>query len=208
MKESADKPCLIGIAGGTGSGKTTLCRKLVESIQGRKPAVIYVDSYYRSQHHLTLEQRYKTNYDNPDSLEFELLTQHVRDLMRGRTVEIPVYDFALHDRKDVHEFMHPDPLILVEGILSLYPEQLRALYDFKIFVDCPAEIRFQRRLDRDIRERGRTEESVRAQWRETVEPMHDLFCQTTKQWADLVVDGRSISAEVVKMVTEKIESLL
>lgn len=206
VSSQGSKSCLIGIAGGTGSGKTTLCQKLLAAMPAGSMTVLYVDAYYRAQDDLSLEERFKTNYDHPDSLEFDLLIKHLETLLSGQPAKIPVYDFASHNRTSRVELAQPCPFIVVEGILSLYPSPLRDMYTLKIFVDAPADLRFTRRLGRDTVERGRSEESVRTQWETTVEPMHQLYCEKTKAWADMTVDGTDINDSLVAAVVRRIDT--
>lgn len=181
---------LVGIAGGTASGKTTLTRRLFEVAGAQNAAVVELDRYYRCQDQIDTAARATANYDHPDSLEFELLIQHLRQLQAGTPVHTPVYDFAQHTRCKARSILvEPRPVILVEGILVFAVPQLRDLFDFRIFVDTPAELRLQRRTERDIRERGRTREGVLSQWNATVHPMHLEFCEPSRVAADMVFDG-------------------
>jgi len=189
---------IVAIAGGTAGGKTT-CAQAVARAAGPAGALVYLDSYYRDQSRMPLAQRALVNYDHPAAFEFDLLNRHLLDLLQGRTVEMPNYDFSLHTRVGYRPFA-PAPIIIVEGILVLYPEDLRRLYDLKIFVDTPADLRLARRIERDMRERGRSRESVLQQWQETVEPMHVQYCEPTREYADWIVSG----TEAYEGVVEKI----
>ncbi|MFO0417271.1 MAG: uridine kinase [Pseudomonadota bacterium] len=186
------KPFLVGIAGGTASGKTTLAAKLLEVGGQEDVVIIELDRYYRSQEHLTLEQRALSNYDHPDALEFNLLIDHLNQLCAGSSIDAPHYDFPTHSRDHaITKHIKPLPVIIVEGILVFAEPKLRQLFDLKIFVDTPEEIRFDRRLARDTKERGRSVESVQEQWRATVQPMHLEFCEPGRAFADVIVSEGS-----------------
>lgn len=180
-------PLIIGIAGGTGSGKTTVAQKLAASMPPERCVIIEHDSYYRDLGHLPPEQREQVNYDHPDALESELLIEHLRRLRDGQAVEVPVYDFVTHTRKPKAQRVLPAPVIIVEGILVFVDERLRAQLDVKIFVDTDADIRLIRRIRRDIEHRGRSFGSVREQYYRTVRPMHMAFVEPSKRWADLIL---------------------
>jgi uridine kinase len=181
------RPLVVGIAGGTGSGKTTVANKLAAAMPAERVVTIEHDSYYRDQSHLSLEERAKTNFDHPSSLESSLLAEHLRELRDGRSVDIPSYDFATHSRRPERRKVHPAPLIIVEGILVFAEAQLREQMDIKIFVDTDADIRLIRRIRRDLEVRGRSFQSVRDQYYATVRPMHIEYVEPTKRWADLIV---------------------
>ena len=191
---------MIGIAGGTGSGKTTLARRIVEALPAGTAALIYTDSYYRPLTHLSPAERATHNFDHPDAIEFELLLAHLSALRDGQPIEVPIYNFSVHDREPQTEHIEPARVIVVEGILALQQERLRPFYDLTIFVDTPAQVRFDRRLCRDIRERGRTEESVRKQWQTTVAPMHDQYCEPSRAHARVIVDGQSDFSGVIAQI--------
>ncbi len=184
---SATRPLVIGIAGGTGSGKTTVARKLAAAMPPGRCSLIDHDSYYRDQSHLTPEQRVLINYDHPDSLESELLAAHLRELREGRVVHVPVYDFVTHTRAEQTRRVDPAPVLIVEGILVFADEALRQQMDIKIFVDTDADIRLMRRIRRDLEQRGRTFTSVRDQYYNSVRPMHLQFVEPSKRYADLIV---------------------
>ncbi|MGB9790764.1 MAG: uridine kinase [Thermotoga caldifontis] len=200
---------LIGIGGGTGSGKTTVARRIVQSLGEERCAILPMDNYYKDMSHLPLEERRKMNYDHPDVIEHQLLVEHVRRLLQGETVRIPTYDFVTYTRKfETIEFA-PKQVILIEGIFALYYEELRRLYELSIYVDAESDIRFIRRLMRDIKERGRTVESVVNQYLGTVKPMHDAYVEPTKRYADIIVpkggyNDRAIEV-VVNYITKKLE---
>jgi uridine kinase len=180
-------PLVVGIAGGTGSGKTTVARKLAAAMPPGRCATIEHDAYYRDQGHLTHEQRQAINYDHPSSLESELLAHHLRELRAGRAIDAPIYDFATHTRKAETRRVEPARLIVVEGILVFVDPMLRELMDIKIYVDTDPDIRLMRRIRRDLEQRGRTFQSVRDQYYSTVRPMHIEHVEPTKRWADLIV---------------------
>jgi uridine kinase len=180
-------PIIIGIAGGSGSGKTTVVRRLTASLGNAQVTVLEHDRYYRDRSELRLEERAALNYDHPDSLETDLLVEHVRALKAGETVDVPQYDFARHNRLDEREPVSPRAAILVEGILIFADASLRALMDVKVFVDADDDTRFIRRLQRDIAERGRTVASVIDQYLGTVKPMHLEFVEPSKRYADIIV---------------------
>jgi uridine kinase len=178
---------VVGIAGGTGSGKTTVAHKLAAAMPEGRCVTIEHDAYYRDQSHLTAEERATINYDHPASLESTLLAEHLRDLRAGKAVEIPIYDFATHTRRPEKRRVAPAPVIIVEGILVFCDATLREQMDIKIFVDTDADIRLMRRIRRDLEVRGRTFQSVRDQYYATVRPMHLEYVEPTKRWADLIV---------------------
>lgn len=185
MSESA-RPLIVGIAGGTGSGKTTVAHKLAASMPGRAVTIEH-DAYYRDQAHLTFEERTRINYDHPASLESDLLAQHLRALRDGKAVDIPIYDFATHTRAAATRHIEPARVVIVEGILVFAEAVLREQMDIKIFVDTDSDIRLIRRIRRDLEQRGRTFQSVRDQYYSTVRPMHIEHVEPSKRWADLIV---------------------
>ena len=178
---------MIGLAGGSGSGKTTIAEALVDAIAG----VAYVrhDDYYRHRPELNFEERTKVNYDHPDSLETSLLVSHLEQLRSGQPVQRPVYDFTTHTRSDTTVMVAPAPVVVVEGILVLADEDLRSLMDLKIYVDTDADLRLARRMERDIEERGRTAQSVLTQYLTTVRPMHLQYVEPSKRYADMIIPG-------------------
>jgi len=181
------RPIIIGVAGGTGSGKTTVAQVILERVGRDRIAYIQHDSYYRDQSHLPPEERAKVNYDHPNSLESDLLVRHLQMLQAGQPVEVPVYDFTTHTRTNRTYRVEPRRVILVEGILIFAEKALRDMFDIKIYVDTDADIRFIRRLQRDIAERGRTMESVIEQYLSTVRPMHLEFVEPSKRYADVII---------------------
>lgn len=180
------RPLVIGLAGGTGSGKTTIARSLLETA-GTQATVIPQDAYYRSHPDLPFAQRALINYDEPQAFDTPLLVSQLKDLVAGQPVERPAYDFSQHLRSTGTVSVHSHPVIIVEGILTLHEPALRSLFDVRVFVDAPADERFIRRLERDVRERERSAESVISQYRTTVRPMHDLYVEPSRQHADLIV---------------------
>lgn len=198
---------MIGLAGGSGSGKTTIAQSIVEAVGPDDVVLIQHDAYYRDQTHLPLEERAKVNYDHPDSLETDLLVEHLRVLLAGRAIERPVYDFTVHNRAAETVEVEPHPVILVEGILVLTEPDLRDLMDLKIYVDTDADLRIARRWERDIKERGRTFDSVRDQYLHTVRPMHLQFVEPSKRYADIVIpEGYNLGAvgTVISMIRDVI----
>jgi len=181
------KPIVIGLAGGTGCGKTTVAEAIVEAAGEENVTIIPQDAYYRAQPDVPFEARAMTNYDEPTAFDNELLVDQLDRLLAGRAVERPVYDFVRHDRASQTVTAGPAPVLVLEGILVLFEPTLRERMTLKVFVDAPPDERFIRRLERDVRERGRQAQSVIAQYRRTVKPMHDLFVEPTKQHADLIV---------------------
>jgi uridine kinase len=178
---------VIGIAGGTGSGKTTLARAISQALPSEHVSVLEHDHYYKDRSELPAEERAQLNFDHPESLDTALLVEHVRALKAGTTVEIPQYDFLTHGRRRETTQMRATPVVIVEGILVFVDEALRNELDVKIFVDTDADIRVMRRVRRDIEQRGRTFQSVREQYYRTVRPMHLAFVEPSKRWADLII---------------------
>ena len=198
-------PLTIGIAGGSGSGKTTIAEKIVEEIGSEHVVLIQHDAYYRDLSDLPLEDRAKVNYDHPDSLETDLLVDHLRELLAGNTVERPTYDFTVHNRAAETVLVESCPVLIVEGILVLYEPELRRMMDLKIYVDTDSDLRVVRRLGRDLQERGRDFPSVREQYLGTVRPMHLRFVEPSKRYADIVIpEGYNINAvaTVISMIRE------
>ncbi|MDO5118475.1 MAG: uridine kinase [Coriobacteriales bacterium] len=181
-----DDILVIGIAGGTGSGKTTLTNQIAEQL-GEAVTVITHDCYYREHHELTYDERTQLNYDHPDSYETELLVEHLAALRQGLPVEVPVYDFSIYDRTDETTTVYPSRVIIVEGIVIFTSPELRDLMDIKVFVDADADVRILRRMVRDVRDRGRSVESVVNQYLATVKPMHEMFVEPSKVFADIII---------------------
>ncbi len=191
------KPFVVGIAGGSASGKTKFSSDVVSYAPSGMVSVVYVDSYYKTSDHLSLEERSKQNYDHPDALEFPFIVSHLKDLIGGKTVDCPVYNFVEHTRSKEITRVEPAPLILVEGILSYYDPALQDLMNYKIFIETPTDLRLERRLARDVKERGRSPESVIKQWNTTVEPMFKKYCEPLKTLADTIIDGSNINNELI-----------
>ncbi|MBL8737181.1 MAG: uridine kinase [Planctomycetes bacterium] len=191
----AHPPFAVAIAGGSGSGKTSLTRALVGLLGQDRCAVLDHDSYYRDLSHLPPATRAETNFDHPESLESELMAEHVRALRAGRAVERPVYDFSVHTRTHATRRVEPRPIIVCEGILLLAVPELRDAFDLRVYVDTPPDVRALRRVQRDIVERGRTVESVVLQYLETVRPMHERFVEPARETADLVLGWQHTPAE-------------
>ena len=202
------KTTIVGIAGGTGSGKTTLAHVLLDRVGRDKIAYLPHDAYYRDQKNLPLEERARVNYDHPNSLETELLIEHIQQLKDGQSVEMPVYDFTTHSRKIETIPIVPAQIILVEGILVFVEKELRSNFDVKIYVDTDADIRFIRRLTRDIEDRGRTVESVIHQYLKTVRPMHLEFVEASKRYADIIVPEGGMNVVALDMVIARLRSLI
>jgi uridine kinase len=203
------RPVLIGIAGGTGSGKTSLARAIYDRVGRDRIEWISHDSYYREFEGLSPEELHHINFDHPDSLESELLARHLDALCKGSAVDVPVYDFATYARKpDENHHVLPRKVIIVEGILVLAEPELRKRIDIKLFVDTPADIRFLRRLMRDIKSRGRTVESVIEQYMTTVRPMHEEFVEPSKRFADLIIPEGGENLVAIDAIIARVERLL
>lgn len=181
------RPLFVAVAGGSGSGKTTIAKSVVDLVGRDKVIYIQQDAYYRDQAHLSFEDRTKINYDHPDSLELELMRAHLDSLRNGQPIELPVYDFSSHTRTADTVTLVPEPAVIVEGILVLSDPELRKCFDLRVYIDTDADLRLIRRLNRDILERGRTLDSVLAQYERTVRPMHDRFVEPSKRYADIII---------------------
>jgi uridine kinase len=199
-------PIVIGVAGGSGSGKTTVVRRIVESLGPEQVTVLDHDRYYRDRNDLRLEERAALNYDHPDALETDMMVMHVQELKAGRPVDVPVYDFTRYARLATTAKALPRRAIIVEGILVFVDAALRALMDIKVFVDTDDDTRFIRRLQRDVAQRGRTMESVIDQYLSTVKPMHLEFVQPSKRYADIIVPQGGHNAVAVEMLLTLIRS--
>lgn len=182
------QPTIIGIAGGTGSGKSTFTNHLKDTF-GDNIAVIYYDNYYKRQDELPFEERKKINYDHPDAFETELLLEHLKQLRNGESIFCPVYDYSIHNRTNETVCVDPKKIIIVEGILALQDERLRNLFDIKVYVEADADERVLRRVIRDVKERGRDVEGIAAQYLTTVKPMHYLYVEPTKALADIIINS-------------------
>lgn len=201
-------PLVIGIAGGSGSGKTTAADIILHKVGKQRIAYLQHDSYYRELTNLPLNQRREVNFDHPDSLESELMKEHILALKQWKAIEVPLYDFTTHSRTTESVHVEPRRVILVEGILIFAEPELRPLFDVKIFVDTDSDIRFIRRLRRDIEERGRTTEMVIKQYTTTVRPMHLEFVEPSKRYADVIIPEGGLNEVAMDMIIARIESLL
>ena len=202
------KPILICIAGGSASGKTTVVKKIIDSLKDKSVLVIKHDDYYKDLTHLTMEERDKVNYDHPSSLDSDLFVQQLNELLEGKAIEKPIYNFAVHNREKFTEKVEPKRIIITEGILVLEDERVRNLADIKIYVESDDDIRFIRRLLRDTKERNRTVESVISQYLDTVKPMHYSFVKPTKRYADIIVPNDTAHDVAVKCIVGMINDLL
>jgi uridine kinase len=198
---------VIGIAGGTGSGKTTITRSLMERF-GEDVTVIYHDNYYKAHHSMTYEERSQLNYDHPDAFETELLVEAVKELKAGRSVSCPVYDYTIHDRSEETVTIKPAKVIIVEGILIFQCRELCQEMDIKIYVDTDADVRILRRIVRDVRDRGRSLESVVNQYLNTVKPMHEQFVEPSKRNADIIIPEGGHNLVALEMVMERVRAHL
>jgi len=202
------KPLVIGIAGGSGSGKTTAADIILKKVGSHRIAYLQHDSYYRELTNLPINQRREVNFDHPDSLESDLMREHIMALKEWKAIEVQVYDFTTHSRTSQTLHVEPRRVILVEGILIFAEPALRSLFDVKIFVDTDADIRFIRRLKRDLEERGRTTEMVIKQYLTTVRPMHLDFVEPSKRYADVIIPEGGLNEVAMDMVIARIESML
>jgi uridine kinase len=202
------KRVLVGIAGGSGSGKTVASKNLTTLLSPNDSVIISQDSYYKDRSDLDMEERAAINYDHPDSFDFDLMKEQLTVFLDGDTIDIPIYDFATHTRMRETETVHPVPIVIVEGLMILGIEFLRELMDVKVYVDVPADIRFIRRLKRDIEERDREVKSVVHQYLQTVRPMHEQFVEKTKNYADIIIVEGGNNQASINLVQEKIHLLL
>jgi len=203
-----DRPVVVGVCGGTGSGKTTVVTEILKGLNTDNVLLIQHDSYYKDRSYLPVAERSNINYDHPDALETSLLIEHVKQLLAGKAAEVPIYDFATHTRKAETWHARPCKVIVIEGILILADPDLRKLLDIKVFVDTDADIRFIRRMERDIAERARTRELVVRQYLETVKPMHLEFVEPSKRYADVIIPEGGFNTVAVDMLITKIRSVL
>ncbi len=199
---------IIGISGGTGSGKTTVAQKIISSIGEANVVYLQQDSYYRNLGDMPLDQRHQVNFDHPDAFDTELMLDQLEALRSGESVERPVYDFRTHSRRTETIRVEPLPIIIVEGILVFFDPRMRRLMDIKIFVNCDPDVRFARRLERDIRERGRTVQSVIEQYMTTVRPMHLQFIEPCMRYADIILPEGGFNEAGVDLIIGKIRSVL
>lgn len=199
---------LIGIAGGTGSGKSLVSKRIIENLGSDDVTVIEQDAYYKDLSHLTPEERAKCNFDHPDSIDHDLLLQQVKELLAGKVIKQPVYDFTKHTHSSYTQKYGPHHVIILEGILILYYPEIRELMDIKVFVDTDADIRLLRRMRRDVQERGRSIESVLEQYEKSVRPMHQQFVEPTKSFADIIIPQGGHNNVAIDLFQTKIEALL
>jgi len=202
------KSIIIGVAGGTASGKTTVADAILQRVGGDRIAYIQHDSYYRDLSHLPLEERRKLNFDHPDALETKLLVRHLQQLQAGQPIEVPTYDFATYQRRDETRRVKPRRVILVEGILIFVDRELREMMDVKLYVDTDSDLRFIRRLQRDIKERDRTLETVINQYLNTVRPMHLEFVEPSKRYADVIIPAGGFNEAAIQMIVARIQGML
>ncbi|MEI6739393.1 MAG: uridine kinase [Gemmatimonadaceae bacterium] len=202
------KPLVIGIAGGTGSGKSTVARRVAEALPQASVAFLEMDAYYRDFRHLTLQQLHHVNWDHPDAFDVPLLVDHLSALTRGERVEMPIYEFASHSRSTRSRAIEPADVVVIDGILLLSDPSIRDLCDVKVFVDADADIRLIRRIRRDTASRGRTLESVLEQYLTTVQPMHLQFVEPSKRYADVIVPRGGSNAVAIEMIVAKIQRRL
>lgn len=202
------RPILIGITGGTGSGKSTVSKEIFKSIHEKDLTILEQDSYYKDQGELTFEERVKTNYDHPFAFDNTLLTEHLKCLLRSETIEKPIYDFENHTRKKETIKVEPKDIIILEGILILSEEEIRDLLDIKIFVDTDSDVRVIRRILRDIKDRGRTLDSVILQYMDTVRPAHLQFIEPSKRYADIIIPEGGYNKVAIDIIVAKINSIL
>ena len=199
---------IIGISVGTGSGKTTVAQKIISSVGAENVVYLQQDAYYRNLGDMPLDLRHKVNFDHPDAFDTELMMNHIEALRAGESINEPIYDYASHSRKAETTHIEPRRVIIVEGILAFVNPQMRALMDMKIFVDTDADIRFIRRLDRDVHERGRSVESIISQYTTTVRPMHLQFVEPSKRYADIIIPEGGYDDVGIDLITCKIRSIL
>lgn len=201
------KVIVISVAGGSGSGKTTVVNKIIQSFKKSEVRVIRLDDYYKKSN-LPLEERRLINYDHPQSLDFDLFISQVKDLCEGKAIEKPLYDYVIHQRKEETELIEPAKILILEGILVMEEPEVRDLSDIKVYVDTDPDLRFIRRMERDTIERGRSVESVVSQYLKTVKPMHEAFVEQTKKYADIIIPNDFSHDVAVNMITAKISEIL
>ncbi len=203
-----NRPILIGIAGGTGSGKTTVAKAIFNSLPKNNITIIAQDSYYKEQSNLSLEERIKTNYDHPLAFDNSLLKEHLLQLLDKKSIEMPVYNFSIHNRSDDTITVHPKDIIVLEGIMILEDKALRDIMDIKLFVDTDPDVRIIRRIVRDINERGRTLESVIEQYLNTVKPAHEQFIEPSKKFADIIIPEGGYNKVAIDIMVAKVKSII
>lgn len=202
------KPIIIGVTGGSGSGKTSVSRKILDHFENHSVMMLEQDAYYKDQSHLTFEERVKTNYDHPLAFDTDLLIEHIEKLLNWEPIEKPVYDYVEHTRSSKTIYQEPKEVIILEGIMALEDARLRDLMDIKIYVDTDDDIRIIRRIKRDMEERGRTLDSVITQYIENVKPMYHQFIEPTKRYADIIIPEGGENQVAIDLLITKIESIL
>ena len=208
VNKENEKPLLIGIAGGTGSGKTLVSNRIYEELGSKQVAIIEQDSYYRDHSDIPIDDRNNRNFDHPNAFDFELMRNQVEKLMEGKAVKVPIYDYKTHTRKKQRRIIKDHVVIILEGILTLFDPGIRAMMDIKVYIDTPSDTRFIRRLNRDTNERGRDIESVVKQYQESVRPMHEQFVEPTKAYADIIIPGGGYNNVAVDLLKTKVSALL
>jgi len=203
-----NKPVIIGICGGTGSGKTTVAREILSALPQKNVSIIHQDAYYKLQTNKTFEQRTETNYDHPFAFDTDLLLKHLTELTDGNDINMPIYDFANHNRSDETTTIHAREIIILEGILILEDQRLRDMMDIKIFVDTDTDVRIIRRITRDMNERGRSLESVIEQYLATVKPAHEQFIEPSKKYADIIIPEGGFNTVAIDIMVGKIKTIL
>lgn len=203
-----ERPLLIGITGGTGSGKSTVTHEILKNLPEESVSTVEQDAYYKDQSDMTLEQRFKTNYDHPDAFDTPLLVEHLKMLMNGQAIDMPMYDFSIHNRLKTTRRVEPRDIIIVEGIMILQEIEIRSLLDIKVYVDTDADVRLVRRISRDIKERGRTLDSVINQYLNVVRPMHLQFVEPTKRYADIIIPEGGYNKVAIDILVAKVRSIL
>jgi uridine kinase len=203
-----NKPVVIGVSGGTGSGKSTVAKAIFKSLPDENILIIEQDAYYKDQSNLTYDERVKTNYDHPLAFDTDLLIEHVKQLCEHKCIEKPIYNFSIHNREEKTINVQPKEIIIIEGIMILEDARLRNLMDIKIFVDTDADVRIIRRITRDINERGRTLESVIEQYLTTVKPAHEQFIEPTKKYADIIIPEGGYNKVAIDIMTTKVMSII
>ncbi len=204
----ASRPFVVGVAGGSGSGKTTVVEQIIQALGSPDVTVLHHDAYYRDRSDLSFAERQEINYDHPDSLENDLLIAHLQALLRRKPVQVPVYDFSQHARLSQTETVMPAGIIILEGILVFQDSRLRELMDLRVFVETDADVRFIRRLKRDLEERGRSLDSVVAQYLKTVRPMYLEFVEPTKRYADVIIPEGGYNTVAIELVVSRLRELL
>ena len=202
-----NKVLVISVAGGSGSGKTTVVNKIISSFKKREVRVIRLDDYYKKLD-LPFEERVNVNYDHPNSLDFDLFVSQINDLREGKSINKPIYDYVIHNRKEETELVEPAKILILEGILVMEEKTVRDISDIKVYVDTDTDLRFIRRMERDTKERGRSVESVVTQYLKTVKPMHEAFVEPTKKYADIIIPNDYSHDVAVNMIIAKIHEIL